>query len=226
MTPTIDAYSSTLRISTFRFWMKYFCLLFTSLARSLTACSFKLNKSATSCPVLDFDASIFTSFSLSATFSYRKERRFRFGLAGLFGGWAPLSICQSCGSCYCFERDYSFPSSTVMNRPESISSWPALSLKELLIFDAPLAYSYNCSLLIRWVSTVSWSCMLLNVSGSKSSKETSRTESLRTCLRLLSVNMSVSISKMVIRWLMAPTTLLTRVQYIGLSKIRLDFDGK
>ena len=226
MTPIIDAYSSTLRISTFRFWMKYVCLLFTSLARSLTACSFKLNKSATSCPVIDFYASIFTSFNLSATFSYLKERRFRFGLAGLFGGWASLSICQSCGVCYWFERDYIFPSSTATNRPESISYWPALSLKELLIFDAPLAYSYNYSLLIRWLSIVSWSCMLLNVSGSKSSKETSRTESLRTCLRLLSVNMSVSTSKMVIRWLMAPTTLLTRVQYIGLSNIRLDFEGK
>ena len=197
MTPIIDAYSSTLRISTFRFWMKYFCLLFTSLARSLTACSFKLNKSATSCPVLDLYDSIFTTFNLSATFSYRKERRFRFGLAGLFG--ASLSIWQSCGICYWCERDYIFPSSAAANRPESTSYRSALSLKELLISDAPLAYSYNYSLLILWVSIVSWSCMLLNVSGSKSSKEPSRTESLRTCLRLLSVNMSVSTSKMVIR---------------------------
>ena len=151
MTPIIDAYSSTLRISTFRFWMKYVCLLFTSLARSLTACSFKLNKSATSCPVLDFDASIFTTFNLSATSSYRKERRFRFGLAGLFGSWASLSIWQSCGICYWFEQDYIFPSSTSTNKPETTSYWPALSLKDFLIFDASLAYSWNYSLLIRWV---------------------------------------------------------------------------
>ena len=155
MTPIIDAYSSTLRISTFRFWMKYVCLLFTSLARSLTACSFNLNKSATSCPVLDLYDSIFTTFNLSATFSYRKERRFRFGLAGLFGGWASLPICQSCGVCYWCERDYIYPSSTSMNRPESTSYWPALSLKELLIYDAPLAYYCNYSRLIRWFSIFS-----------------------------------------------------------------------
>ena len=151
MTPTIAAYSSTLRISTFRFWMKYVCLLFTSLARSLTACSFKLNRSATSCPVLDFDASIFTTFNLSVTSSYRKERRFRFGLAGLFGGWASLSICQGWGICCWFERDYIFPSSAAAKRPESTSYEPALSLKDFLIFDAPLAYSCNYSLLILWV---------------------------------------------------------------------------
>ena len=207
--------------------MKYVCLLFTFLAKSRTACSFKLNKSATSCPVIVLDANIFTTFNLSATSSYRKERRFRFGLAGLFGGWASLSICKSSGVvCYWCERDYIYPSSTSTNRPESMSYWPALSLKELLIYDAPLAYSCNYSRLIRWFSIVSWSCMLLNVSGSKSNKEPSRTEPLRTCLRLLSVKMSVSTSKMVIRWLTAPTTLLTRVQNIGLSNIRLDFDGK
>ena len=151
MTPIRDAYSSTLRISTFRFWMKYVCLLFTSLARSLTACSFKLNKSATSCPVLVLDARIFTTFNLSATSSYRKERRFRFGLAGLFDCVASLSTDKSSGVCYWCERDYIFPSSTATNRPESASYWPALWLKELLIFDAPLAYSCNYSLLILWV---------------------------------------------------------------------------
>ena len=154
MTPIIDAYSSTLRISTFRFWMKYVCLLFTSLARSLTAYSFKLNRSAISCPVLVLDASILKTFNLSATSSYRRERRFLFGLAGLFGVRTSLSICQSGLGCCWFKRDYIFPSSSSTNKPEAASYWLALWLKELLIFDAPPAYSYNYSLLIRWFSIV------------------------------------------------------------------------
>ena len=68
--------------------------------------------------------------------------------------------------------------------------------------------------------------MLLYVSGSKSSDATSRTESLRTYFRLLSIIMSYSTSKTVIRWLMASDTLLTRVHDIGVSNIRLDFDGR
>ena len=155
MTPIMDAYSSTLRISTFRFWMKHVCFLFRSLARSFTAGSFKLNKSATSYPVLVLDANNFTTFNLSATSSYRKERRFLFGLAGLFGGWASLLICHSRVDCYWCERGCIFSSSTATNKPESASYWPALSLKELRILDAPLAYSFNCSWLIRWFSIVS-----------------------------------------------------------------------
>ena len=155
MTPIMDAYSSTLRISTLRFWMKYVCFLFISLARSFTACSFKLNRSATSCPVLVLDANNFTTFNLSATSSYRKERRFLFALAGLFGDWETLSICHSSVGCYWSERGCIFSSSTASNKPESALYWPALWQKELLILDAPIAYSFNYSWSMRWFLMVS-----------------------------------------------------------------------
>ena len=225
ITPIIEASSSTARISARRLSMKYVFLPLRSLARSLTACSLKLKRSATSLPVLVLVAISFTTLNRSVTPSYCRDRRFLFGLDGLVGGCITRSIYYSAGDCWWFKRGCGLTSLTI-KVPESTSYWLALRLKALLIFDAPLAYSCSYSRPIRWFSVVNWSCILLNVSGSNNSGALSRTESLRTCFKLLSVIMSISTSNIVIRWLMASDTLLTLVQYIGLSKIRRDLDGR
>ena len=222
-------YSSTLRISTLRLLMKYFYFLFESLLRSLTTCSFTLKRSATSWPVLFLVASSLTILTRSFTLSWWSVRRFLFGLAGLIGAlnwsifneWSPKR-CSSNSD----RRDLPYALTVEHVALSFPSCCPAFALNALLIYEADLAYPCSCYWSSLWVAIVNSSSIPLYASGLKSSVEVSCAEFLRICFNVLSVKISCSTSKTVTRWLIASLTFLTSVQYIGMSNMRFDFDGR